>query len=124
MTQFYDAQMRKLGVNPNQGSMLGALYARESWSMAELSESLGMERHHAGAKSAAAGAGWFSWKSTGGGRGNLVELSITAKGRKQVEKLMPAWSAAQQTMVGHARGGRAVVRNSLRSREGCISFEE
>jgi DNA-binding MarR family transcriptional regulator len=35
----------------------------------------------------------------GGGRGNLVELAITAKGRKQIEKLTPAWRAAQNAVV-------------------------
>ena len=35
----------------------------------------------------------------GGGRGNLVELSITSKGRKQFEKLTPAWKAAQCAVV-------------------------
>jgi len=35
----------------------------------------------------------------GGGRGRLVELTITAKGRKQMEILMPAWRAAQSAVV-------------------------
>jgi DNA-binding MarR family transcriptional regulator len=35
----------------------------------------------------------------GGGHGARVELSITAKGRKQIEKLAPAWEAAQRTAV-------------------------
>ena len=35
----------------------------------------------------------------GGGRGNRVELAITAKGRKQIEKIMPAWRAAQSAAV-------------------------
>jgi DNA-binding MarR family transcriptional regulator len=36
---------------------------------------------------------------SGGGRGNRVELAITAKGRKQIEKLTPAWKSAQSTAV-------------------------
>jgi DNA-binding MarR family transcriptional regulator len=35
----------------------------------------------------------------GGGRGNRVEVSITAKGRKQIEKLAPAWRSAQTAAV-------------------------
>jgi len=35
----------------------------------------------------------------GGGRGRLVELAITAKGRKQIEKLAPAWKSAQRAAV-------------------------
>ena len=35
----------------------------------------------------------------GGGRGNRVELVITSKGRKQIEKLAPAWKAAQSAAV-------------------------
>jgi DNA-binding PadR family transcriptional regulator len=36
---------------------------------------------------------------SGGGRGNRVELAITAKGRKQIEKLAPAWKSAQSAAV-------------------------
>ena len=85
VTQFYDAEMRRHGIRPTQGSILRALNAKESWSMAELSDWLGMERttlvrnlrplQRDGLVQAA-----------GGGRGNRVELSITAKGRKQIEE--------------------------------------
>ena len=37
--------------------------------------------------------------AVGGGRGNRVELTITAKGRKQLEKLTPAWKSAQSAAV-------------------------
>jgi len=36
---------------------------------------------------------------SGGGRGNRVEMAITAKGRKQIEKLTPAWKSAQSAAV-------------------------
>ena len=36
---------------------------------------------------------------SGGGHGRLVELAITAKGRKQMEKLEPAWKSAQHAAV-------------------------
>ena len=35
----------------------------------------------------------------GGGGGRRVDLAITAKGQKQVEKFMPAWESAQNTAV-------------------------
>ena len=66
--------------------------------MAELSDWLGMDRttlvrnlrplHRDGLVQVA-----------GGGRGTRVELKITAKGRKQIEKLTPAWKCAQSTAV-------------------------
>src|SRR4051812_41024050 len=90
MTQFYDAQMRRHGIRPTQGTILASLMAKESWNMAELSDWLGMERttlvrnlrplQREGLVQVA-----------GGGRGKLVELTITSKGRKQIEKLTPAW---------------------------------
>ena len=98
VTQFYDAEMRRHGVRPTQGTILLALKAKESWNMAELSDCLGLERttlvrnlqplQRDGLVTA-----------DGGGRGNRVELTITAKGRKQVEKFMPAWRAAQSAVV-------------------------
>jgi len=98
VTQFYDAEMRRHGIRPTQGTILLALNAKESWTMAELSDCLGLERttlvrnlqplQRDGLVTA-----------DGGGRGNRVELTITAKGRKQVEKFMPAWRAAQSAMV-------------------------
>ena len=98
VTQFYDAEMRRHGIRPTQGTILLALNAKESWNMAELSDCLGLERttlvrnlqplQRDGLVTA-----------DGGGRGNRVELTITAKGRKQVEKFMPAWESAQSTAV-------------------------
>ena len=38
-------------------------------------------------------------QASGGGRGRLVELAITSKGRKQMEKLTPAWKSAQNSVV-------------------------
>ncbi len=35
----------------------------------------------------------------GGGRGRLVELAVTAKGRKQIEKLAPTWKSTQSAVV-------------------------
>ena len=98
VTQFFDTEMRPHGIRPTQGSILAVLMAKESWNMAELSDQLGMDRttlvrnlrplQRDGLVQAA-----------GGGRGRLVELAITAKGRKQMEKLTPAWKSAQKAVV-------------------------
>ena len=98
VTQYYDAEMRRHGIRPTQGTILLALNAKESWNMAELSDCLGLERttlvrnlqplQRDGLVTA-----------DGGGRGRRVELAITAKGGKQVEKFMPAWRAAQSAVV-------------------------
>src|SRR5215212_5741543 len=98
VTQFYDAEMRRHGIRPTQGSILAVLMSKESWNMAELSDWLGMERttlvrnlrplQRDGLVAA-----------VGGGRGNRVELAITTKGRKQIEKLAPAWKSAQRGAV-------------------------
>ena len=98
VTQFFDAEMRRHGIRPTQGTLLLALNAMESWSMAELSDRLGMDRttlvrnlrplQRDGLVQAA-----------GGGRGTRVELKLTAKGQKQIEKLTPAWKSAQSAAV-------------------------
>jgi DNA-binding MarR family transcriptional regulator len=98
VTQFFDAEMRKHGIRSTQGSVLAALHTVGPSNMAELSEILGMERttllrtlrplQRDGLVSV-----------EGGGQGGWVELSITTKGRKQIEKLAPAWEAAQRTAV-------------------------
>jgi DNA-binding MarR family transcriptional regulator len=98
MTNFFDAELRRHGIRATQSAILLAVKGRESWTMAELSEALGMERttlvrnlqplQRDGLVTA-----------DGGGRGGRVELAITSKGRKQIEKVMPAWRAAQSTAV-------------------------
>ncbi len=98
MTKFFDAELRRHGIRTTQGSILLALKAKDSWAMAELSEALGLERttlvrnlqplQRDGLVAA-----------EGGGRGGRVDLSITAKGRRQIEKVLPAWRAAQSAAV-------------------------
>jgi DNA-binding MarR family transcriptional regulator len=98
VTQFFDAEMRRHGIRPTQASILRALNAKENWSMAKLSDWLGMDRttlvrnlrplQRDGLVQAA-----------GGGRGGRVELSITAKGRKKIEECLPAWRSAQSAAV-------------------------
>jgi DNA-binding MarR family transcriptional regulator len=98
VTQFYDAEIRRHGLRPTQGSILAALMAKDSWNMADLSDWLGMERTTLVRNLRPLQRDGFV-NVDGGGRGNLVELSITAKGRKQVEKLAPAWKSAQCAVV-------------------------
>jgi len=98
VTQFYDAEMRWHGIRPTQGSILASLQARNSWNMAELSDWLGMERTTLVRNLRPLQRDGFV-KTIGGGRGNRVEVMITNKGRKQIEKLTPAWKSAQNAVV-------------------------
>ena len=97
VTQFYDAEMRRHGIRPTQGTILASLMAKESWNMAELSD-WGMERTTL-VRNLQPLQRESLVKAVGGGRGGRVELSITAKGRKQIEKLTPAWKSAQSAAV-------------------------
>jgi DNA-binding MarR family transcriptional regulator len=98
VTQFYDAEMRRHGIRPTQGTILASLQAKDSWNMAELSDWLGLERTTLVRNLRPLERDGFV-KVAGGGRGNLVELTITTKGRKQIEKLTPAWKSAQSAVV-------------------------
>jgi DNA-binding MarR family transcriptional regulator len=98
VTQFYDAEMRRQGIRPTQGSILASLNSRDTWNMAELSDWLGMDRTTLVRNLRPLQRDGFV-KAAGGGRGNRVELTITDKGRKQVQKLMPAWRSAQSAVV-------------------------
>ena len=98
VTQFYDAEMRRHGIRPTQGTILLALNAKESWNMAELSDCLGLERTTLVRNLRPLQRDGFV-KVVGGGRGNRVELTITTKGRKQIQKLAPAWKSAQSAVV-------------------------
>jgi DNA-binding MarR family transcriptional regulator len=98
VTKFYDAEMRRHGIRPTQGSILASLMAKDAWNMAELSDWLGMERTTLVRNLRPLQRDGFV-KSVGGGRGNRVELTITTKGRNLIEKLAPAWKAAQSGVV-------------------------
>ena len=73
--------------------------------MAELSDWLGMDRTTLVRNLQPLQRDGFV-KAVGGGRGNRVELTITTKGRKQIEKLTPAWKSAQRTAVKTLGGKR------------------
>ena len=98
VTQVFDAEMRRHGIRPTQGTILSSLQAKDSWNMAELSDWLGMERTTLVRNLRPLQRDGFV-KAVGGGRGNRVELTITTKGRKQIEKLTPAWKSAQRAAV-------------------------
>ena len=98
VTQFYDAEMRRHGIRPTQGSILSSLQAKDSWNMAELSDWLGMDRTTLVRNLRPLQRDGLV-QISGGGHGNRVELAITAKGRKQIEKLTPAWKSAQSAVV-------------------------
>ncbi len=105
MTQFFDAELRRHGIRPTQGSILLALKARESWSMADLSDALGLERTTLVRNLQPLQRDGLVL-AEGGGRGGRVVLSITAKGRKKIVQSMPAWRSAQNAVVktlGEAR---------------------
>lgn len=98
VTQFYDTEMRRHGVRPTQGTILLSLAARDIWNMAELSDWLGMERTTL-VRNLRPLQREGLVQINGGGRGRLVELTITAKGRKQIKKFAPAWKSAQSAVV-------------------------
>jgi DNA-binding MarR family transcriptional regulator len=98
VTQFYDAEMRRHGLRPTQGPILTVLMSKDSWNMAELSDWLGMERTTLVRNLRPLQRDGLV-QAVGGGRGNRVELAITAKGRRQIEKLAPAWKSAQSAVV-------------------------
>ena len=98
VTQFYDSEMRRHGIRPTQGTILLALNYKENWSMAELSDWLGVERTTLVRNLRPLQRDGLV-QAVGGGHGNRVELAITAKGRKQIEKVAPAWKSAQRAAV-------------------------
>ena len=98
VTQFYDAEMRRHGIRPTQGSILASLQTKDSWNMAELSDWLGMERTTLVRNLRPLRRDGLV-RVSGGGRGNRVEVTITTKGQKQIEKLTPAWKSAQSAVV-------------------------
>jgi DNA-binding MarR family transcriptional regulator len=98
VTQFYDAEMRRHGIRSTQGSILFAIYSIGTADMATLSDVLGTERTTLLRNLRPLQRDGYV-DVEGGGHGARVELSLTAKGRKQMEKLTPAWESAQRTAV-------------------------
>jgi len=98
ITQFFDAAVRRYGVRPTQTPILGALQAKNGWSMAELSEWLGMERTTLLRNLRPLQRDGLV-RAKGEGRGGHVELEITEKGRTALGKMLPAWRSAQDKVV-------------------------
>jgi len=98
ITQQYDAELRRQGIRSTQTPILQALCLKDSWTMADLSSMLGMDRTTLVRNLRPLERDGLL-QTSGGGHGIQVEVSITAKGRKQVEKFTPAWRAAQDKIV-------------------------
>jgi DNA-binding MarR family transcriptional regulator len=99
LTQYFDAVVRRHGMRPTQTPILGALQAKAGWSMAELSEWLGMERTTLLRNLRPLQRDGLV-RAKGGGRGGHVELEITEKGRAALGNALPAWRSAQEKVVG------------------------
>jgi DNA-binding MarR family transcriptional regulator len=98
ITQFFDAEAGRHGIRPTQTPILGALQARDGWSMAELSAWLGMERTTLVRNLRPLQRDGLV-RARGGGRGGHVELELTEKGRAALAKMLPAWRSAQDKVV-------------------------
>jgi DNA-binding MarR family transcriptional regulator len=98
LTQFFHLEVRRHGMRPTQAPILRALQAKNGWSMAELSEWLGMERTTLLRNLRPLQRDGLA-RATGGGRGGHVTLEITEKGRKAVAATYPAWRSAQEKVV-------------------------
>jgi DNA-binding MarR family transcriptional regulator len=98
ITQFFDTDVGRHGIRPTQTPILGALQAKNGWTMAELSEWLGMERTTLLRNLRPLQRDGLV-RSKGGGRGGHVELEITEKGRTALAKMLPAWRSAQNKVV-------------------------
>jgi DNA-binding MarR family transcriptional regulator len=98
VTKFFDAELRRHGIRPTQGTILLALSSKPAWSMAELSDCLGLERTSLVRNlQPLQRDGWV--EAVGGGRGGRVELSITDMGREKIAECLPAWRSAQSAAV-------------------------
>jgi len=98
ITQFFDSEARRNSIRPTQAPILRALQAKSEWSMAELSEWLGMERTTLLRNLRPLQRDGLV-RVKGGGRGSHVKLEISEKGRKVLAKMLPAWRAAQDKVV-------------------------
>jgi len=98
ITQFFDAEARRNGIRPTQTPILRALQAKSGWSMAELSEWLGMERTTLLRNLRPLQRDGLV-RAKGGGRGGHVELEITEKGSAVLGKMLPGWRSAQDKVV-------------------------
>src|SRR5262245_41895801 len=89
VTQFFDAELRRHGIRPTQTPILAALKARPAWNMEELSDWLGMERTTL-VRNLRPLEREGMLRISNAGRGGRVSVSISAKGRRDLAKAMPA----------------------------------
>jgi len=98
VTQFFDTELRRHGIRPTQTPILAALTAKRAWRMEELSDWLAMERTTLVRNLQPLERDGLV-ELSGTGRGGRVSLSITAKGKKDLARAMPAWRSAQEAVV-------------------------
>jgi DNA-binding MarR family transcriptional regulator len=98
VSQFYDVELRRHGIRTTQTPILTALAAKSDWTMEQLSEWLGMERTTLVRNLKPLERDGLL-KIDGGGRGTRVALSLTSKGKKELERVQSAWASAQKAMI-------------------------
>jgi DNA-binding MarR family transcriptional regulator len=98
MTQFFTSKLSPHGLLPTQTPILAALAAKPGNSMAELSDWLGMDRTTLIRNLRPLERDGLV-KLSDTGRGGKVTLTITAKGRSALARLMPDWHGAQMAVV-------------------------
>jgi DNA-binding MarR family transcriptional regulator len=97
-SQFFMCELNHHGLLPTQTPILGLLAARPAASMAEVSDWLAMDRTTLVRNLRPLERDGLV-KATGKGRGNRVSLSLTAKGRRALNKFLPDWQVAQQKII-------------------------
>lgn len=98
VSQFFVGELGHHGLLPTQTPILGALAARPEANMAELSDWLAMDRTTLVRNLQPLERDGLV-KTSGGGRGNKVSLSLTPKGRAALQKFIPDWQVAQQKII-------------------------
>ncbi|HEY5915515.1 MAG TPA: MarR family winged helix-turn-helix transcriptional regulator [Verrucomicrobiae bacterium] len=98
VTQFFTTKLSPHGILPTQTPILAALAAQPSSTMAQLSDWLGMDRTTLIRNLRPLQRDGLV-KLSGTGRGGRVILTITAKGKSALARLMPDWQGAQIAVV-------------------------
>jgi DNA-binding MarR family transcriptional regulator len=97
-SQFFIRELNGHSLLPTQTPILGALAAMPGAGMAELSDWLAMDRTTLVRNLRPLERDGLV-KSSGGGRGNKVTLSLTAKGHTVLRNFLPDWRLAQRKIV-------------------------
>lgn len=99
VTSHFDAEMRRHGIRPTQWSILCALNGKKSWTMADLSEWLGMDRTTLIRNLKPLERDGLT-NSSGRGKGSRVEIIITQEGRERIAQAISGWRVAQKNVIG------------------------